>query len=172
MTIFLSLQTLFQSQKDFPASQQNLACMVRGRSPSTSSRSFTSTNYNKSRRSASSIRGYQEQSLTNSIYGYEVEKSIRTQDLNKFYYRRINFSGLHPYRAYRRISLTPQQRATRLQWSHERRQWVDEWDHILFSDELRFCLWPNDGRIRIYVDIMVTNFAICLKEAIQTRRWA
>jgi hypothetical protein len=87
-------------------------------------------------------------------------------------YRRINFSGLHPYRAYRRISLTPQQRATRLQWSHERRQWVDEWDHILFSDELRFCLWPNDGRIRIYVDIMVTNFAICLKEAIQTRRWA
>jgi hypothetical protein len=49
---------------------------------------------------------------------------------------------------------------------------VDEWDHILFSDELRFCLWPNDGRIRIYVDIMATNFAICLKEAIQTRRWA
>src|SRR5699024_10726939 len=27
--------------------------------------------------------------------------------------------------------------------------WQEEWDHIVFSDESRLCLWRNDGRVRV-----------------------
>ncbi|KAH0811729.1 hypothetical protein GEV33_011061 [Tenebrio molitor] len=97
---------------------------------------WMSANYKKSRRLASSVQDYQGQRSINSIYGYGVEKSFRTQDLNKYYLSQKNSSGLHAYGAYRRIPLTPQQRAATLQWCQERRQWVDEWDHIAFRGSL------------------------------------
>lgn len=64
-------------------------------------------------------------------------------------YRRIASFGLHAYRPNRRLPLTAPQKAARLAWCQERRNWVDEWNHIVFSDESRFCLWQNDGRRRV-----------------------
>ncbi|KAH0810072.1 hypothetical protein GEV33_012718 [Tenebrio molitor] len=83
-------------------------------------------NYNKLRRPASSIHDYQGQSSINSICGYGVEKSITTQDLNKYHLSQKNSSGLHAYGAYRRIPLTPQQRAATL--SYLKKQSRGAWD--------------------------------------------
>ncbi|MBJ3756070.1 transposase [Salmonella enterica subsp. enterica serovar Derby] len=37
-----------------------------------------------------------------------------------------------------------------LQWCVERRTWTTEWHDIIFSDESRFCLQHQDGRIRVW----------------------
>lgn len=64
-------------------------------------------------------------------------------------YRRIQGFGLHSYRPTRCLPLTAAHKRARLEWCRVRRNWTEEWDQIIFSDESRFCLWRNDGRIRV-----------------------
>lgn len=64
-------------------------------------------------------------------------------------YRRIRSFGLSSYRPLLTLPLTPVHRARRLEWCDERRNWVQEWQRVVFSDESRFCLWAHDGRGRV-----------------------
>ena len=64
-------------------------------------------------------------------------------------YHRLRLMGLTSYRPRLVLPLAPQHRRQRLDWSNERRNWGDEWHHIAFSDESRFCLGGHDGRGRV-----------------------
>ncbi|GFU29618.1 uncharacterized protein TNCV_2408441 [Trichonephila clavipes] len=48
-----------------------------------------------------------------------------------------------------RISLTANHRRLCLQWAHEHRFWQAGWHLVIFSEESRFNLWDQDGRIRV-----------------------
>lgn len=65
--------------------------------------------------------------------------------------RRLREVGLRARRPYRGIVLTPRHRRTRLLWArrHFRLTGAD-WASILFTDESRFTLQGNDGRLRCY----------------------
>ncbi|RZB49909.1 DDE Tnp 1 7 and/or HTH Tnp Tc3 2 domain containing protein [Asbolus verrucosus] len=62
---------------------------------------------------------------------------------------KIRSFGLRSYRPLLTLPLTPEHRARRLEWCRERSHWVQEWDHVVFSNESRFCLWTHDGRKRV-----------------------
>ena len=50
-----------------------------------------------------------------------------------------------------RIPLTPRHRRLRLAWCRQHLRWNrHEWSRVLFTDESRFNLHFNDGRIRVY----------------------
>lgn len=64
-------------------------------------------------------------------------------------YHRLRTMGLRSYRPHLVLPLTENHRRQRRDWCVERQQWNDEWNHIAFSDESRFCLGGHDGRQRI-----------------------
>lgn len=63
--------------------------------------------------------------------------------------RRLLRCGLPARRPLLRLPLTNVHKHARLQWCMERRHWGQEWQQIVFSDESRFCLFENDGRILV-----------------------
>ena len=72
-----------------------------------------------------------------------VNVSVRTA------YRRLLAANLRSRRPLLRIPLGPQHRRARINWSNEHLQWEDEWKKVLFTDESRFCMDFNDGRVRV-----------------------
>lgn len=64
-------------------------------------------------------------------------------------YRRIHSFKLFSYRPHFRLPLTREHMRARLEWCIERDQWGEGWNHVIFSDESRFCLWKSDGRLRV-----------------------
>nr|CAH7712141.1 unnamed protein product [Callosobruchus chinensis] len=52
-------------------------------------------------------------------------------------YRKIRTYGLLSYRPRLTLLLT---------WCQERAHWNQEWNHVVYSGESRFCLWAYDGR--------------------------
>ncbi|UYV70771.1 hypothetical protein LAZ67_8000553 [Cordylochernes scorpioides] len=64
--------------------------------------------------------------------------------------RRLQKSVLSSRRPLLRLSFTQNHRRLRRQWCDERRMWTAEWNEIVFTDELRFCLQYHDGRIRVW----------------------
>ncbi|GFS92591.1 transposable element Tcb1 transposase [Trichonephila clavipes] len=59
-------------------------------------------------------------------------------------------SGLFARRPLLGLPLTQNHRSLRRQWCDERRTWVEEWNEVVFTDELRICLQHHDGRIRVW----------------------
>ncbi|GBO19986.1 Transposable element Tc1 transposase, partial [Araneus ventricosus] len=47
------------------------------------------------------------------------------------------------------IPLTPKHCRLRLAWCQARAHWRTEWRSVVFSDESRFCLGANDGRVLV-----------------------
>lgn len=65
--------------------------------------------------------------------------------------RRLHQAGLRCHRPAIVPDMNAQHERHRLRWCHHRRRWNRvEWGNILFSDESRFCLKKNDGRIRVW----------------------
>ncbi|RVE49097.1 hypothetical protein evm_006218 [Chilo suppressalis] len=49
------------------------------------------------------------------------------------------------------LKFTVAHRRLRLQFAHEHSEWtLDQWGHVLFSDETRVCLYGSDQRRRVY----------------------
>ncbi|GFX81075.1 hypothetical protein TNCV_1910681 [Trichonephila clavipes] len=49
------------------------------------------------------------------------------------------------------LPLTPENRQLRLQWCQARSMWnVTDWQKVVFSDESRFVLGPEDNRVRVW----------------------
>ena len=72
-----------------------------------------------------------------------VNCSVRTV------YRRLLKSKLRSHKPLVRIPLSPQHRRLRVQWCRDHLGWNNEWQNIMFTDESRFVLDFNDGRVRI-----------------------
>ena len=65
--------------------------------------------------------------------------------------RRLHVSGLRNRRPLRRLTLTPQNRAARLAFARNHLNWRQpNWRRVLFTDEVRFCIDPDDRRVRIW----------------------
>lgn len=64
---------------------------------------------------------------------------------------RLRERNLRPRRQAVRPVLLPRHRIARQAWARQHRQWTrQEWSAVLFSDESRFSLQHNDGRILVY----------------------
>lgn len=65
--------------------------------------------------------------------------------------RRLRAQGLRARRPFRGLILTPHHRQLRDRWArqHQRMTRAD-WADVLFTDESRFNLYHNDGRMRVY----------------------
>ena len=63
--------------------------------------------------------------------------------------RRLLRAGLVARMPLRRLPLFRHHQRLRLQWARERRHWRAEWRNVVFSDESRFNMSYNDGRIRV-----------------------
>jgi transposase len=65
--------------------------------------------------------------------------------------RRLHNVGLYARRPVRCVPLTPAHRRTRIQWAREHLNWSrGDWARVLFSDESRFTLQPDSGRVLIW----------------------
>ena len=71
------------------------------------------------------------------------------------------------HRPFRGQKLTPQHQQRRLNWAVAHRNWVGEWDDVLFSDECRFCIdnvnngdrvWRQRGQRYAAINIKEHNF--------------
>ena len=64
---------------------------------------------------------------------------------------RLHDSGLRARRPNVVPVLTQRHRQARLQWAREHRGWtLNQWSRVIFSDESRFAVDHNDGRIRVW----------------------
>ncbi|GFV41131.1 transposable element Tcb1 transposase [Trichonephila clavipes] len=65
--------------------------------------------------------------------------------------RRLHMNGLYARVPRICVSLSVQSRGARLKWSREYGSWtLSDWGNIMFTDELRFALEPDDKHIRIW----------------------
>nr|KAG5697443.1 hypothetical protein BaRGS_029334 [Batillaria attramentaria] len=65
----------------------------------------------------------------------------------QFYY---HMADLHCHRPYRGQVLTARHRQNRLNWTLAHRQWRQEWERVVFSDECRFVVNSIDNRVRVW----------------------
>ncbi|KFM62726.1 Transposable element Tc1 transposase, partial [Stegodyphus mimosarum] len=66
-------------------------------------------------------------------------------------HRRLTEKGLRSQRPLRQLPLTSVQRQARLQWCRAHSRWnFTDWSRIVFSDEFRFELSPDDQRRRVW----------------------
>ena len=66
--------------------------------------------------------------------------------------RRLYSYNLHTRISRRKILISRVNRLRRIRWATRVRDWTLEnnWRHFVFSDESRFCLSSNDGRVRVW----------------------
>ena len=85
------------------------------------------------------------QAATSSAKQYGISKQTVLRRL------RQARQPIRPRRSYVGQVLTARHRAARLQWVHWHFRWGrQQWARVLFSDESRFNLSHNDGRIRVF----------------------
>lgn len=78
--------------------------------------------------------------------------------------RRLVQRGLIARRPLLRLPLTLDNRRLRHLWGVEHRHWRAEWQQVIFSDESRFNLSNNDGRIRVRRHRGERNLEGCIRQ--------
>ncbi len=64
---------------------------------------------------------------------------------------RLRQNNLRPRRPWRAPQRSPQQRVQRYRWSRNFENWtLDQWRCVLFTDEVRICLVPDNNRRRVW----------------------
>lgn len=64
---------------------------------------------------------------------------------------RIHSNSLRSRRVWRGPKLTPHHRAVRYQWARNHEMWnLNQWHSVLFTDEVRICLTPDNNRQRVW----------------------
>ncbi|CAB5202695.1 unnamed protein product [Rhizophagus irregularis] len=100
-----------------------------------------------------------------------LKRIIRTRDWNRFcnsdVTNRLNTSldatlhhntirsclhseGLGSYTVRKKPHLTAKHRTDRLKWCKEKKNWIEEWKQVVWSDESRFALFQSDGQARVW----------------------
>ena len=65
--------------------------------------------------------------------------------------RRLRMAGIRAFRPFRGMALTLLHRQRRIQWARTVRRWQRrDWERVMFTDESRFNMFRNDGRVRVY----------------------
>lgn len=65
--------------------------------------------------------------------------------------KRLKEKGIRSYRAATGPLLTTQHRVQRLRYAQNHGNWnLRHWSHVLFTDESRFCLHPDDRRVKVW----------------------
>ncbi|GFU00736.1 transposable element Tc1 transposase [Trichonephila clavipes] len=80
-----------------------------------------------------------------------IRRAPRTRVSTPTIHRRLTERNLHSYRPLRHLPPTPVRCRARLQWFMSLSGWNHaDWGHIVFSDESRFHLCPDDHRRRVW----------------------
>ena len=101
-------------------------------------------------------RFIEHQALTmRKVPANEVRRRLRvptnTNVSNQTVRNRLRGIGLRARRPLRRPRLTQAHRAARRVWAGQNRRWTrQDWANVLFTDESRFLLEPDDRRIRVW----------------------
>ncbi|GFU64371.1 transposable element Tcb1 transposase [Trichonephila clavipes] len=91
-----------------------------------------------------------DRSVTSRTVAQHIESVTHHSVSDRTIRRRLQQSGLSAKRPLLGLLLTQNHRRLRRQWCNERRMWVAEWNEVVFTDESRFCLQHQDGRIRVW----------------------
>jgi len=122
-----------------------------GRPPSTSARD--------DRVMINAVRG--ERFMPYRVIAANLPFRMSRQTLN----RRVVLLGFRSRRPLLRIPLSPANRAARLLWCTERRNTdAAYWNTVVFSDESRFNLDFNDGRVRVHRRVSERYMEACIIE--------
>lgn len=97
-------------------------------------------------------------------YRLQRQQNLALQRLSlRSLQRRAMQLGFRAFRPIIRIPLTPLNRSNRLIWCNERLHWSNEnWQKVVFSDESRFCLDMQDGRVRVRRQITERFLDCCI----------
>lgn len=81
---------------------------------------------------------------------------------------RLHHVGLYARRPMACVSLTVDQRAARRRWAQEHLSWGrDEWSNVLFTDESRFSVQPDNRRILIWREPGTRNNPAFVHESVR-----
>ena len=94
---------------------------------------------------------------------YENFVSSTSVNVSKFTLRRY----LHKLKVYGRIGakkpfVNAANRMKRLSWAKKRKNWIDEWEKIIWSDESRFVVFGGDGKRYVWRTIYEKYNPNCL----------
>ena len=65
--------------------------------------------------------------------------------------RRLHAGGLYARRLVKKAALLLRHRDARLQWAQQHVRWTrQQWQTVMFTDEMRACLRHTDGRKRVW----------------------
>ncbi|GFU78074.1 uncharacterized protein TNCV_3151021 [Trichonephila clavipes] len=85
--------------------------------------------------------------VTRSKIRADVGVAIVPQTISR-HLAEANLKSKRPFHA---LSLTPEHRQLRLQWSQARSMWnVTDWEKVVFSDESQLVLGTDDNRVRVW----------------------
>jgi len=85
-----------------------------------------------------------------SVLTSKVNSTLGTTLHNDTVRKYLHNEGFGSYATKKKPLLTEKQQAKRLRWCKQKRNWVEEWKRIVWSDESRFCLFKSDGRTRVW----------------------
>ncbi|GFV05749.1 transposable element Tcb2 transposase, partial [Trichonephila clavipes] len=92
-------------------------------------------------------------------------------DFSQTVRNRLHEGGLYARRPMVCIPLTPRHRAARRRWAAEHRDWEQhDWSQVLFTDESRFSLESDTGRVLVWRDRGTRNNPAFVRERSQYRK--
>lgn len=93
----------------------------------------------------------QQRNATANVIRHHLRVATNTIISDQTTRNRLHAVNLRSRRAARRPKLTPAHRAARRAWCTGHVRWNHaQWNTVLFSDESRFCLEPDNRRIRVW----------------------
>ena len=98
-----------------------------------------------------SLTALRDRGVTSTVINHRLENVRATRVCARTVRRRLHEQGLVSRRPAACPALLAANRAQRLNFAREHRDWNDEeWGCVLFTDESRFCLRSPDGRERVW----------------------
>ena len=77
----------------------------------------------------------------------DVIKELELKVLENIVRRRLDIAGLFCFLAAKKPFISEKNRKARLEFAHAHKNWaIEQWSHILWSDESKFNLRHSDGK--------------------------
>ncbi|GBC42304.2 helix-turn-helix domain-containing protein [Rhizophagus irregularis DAOM 181602=DAOM 197198] len=97
------------------------------------------------------IKKYKETGSTEPKKCSGRPKVLTERDTRALKFRSyLHSEGLGSYTVQKKLHLTAKHRTDRLRWCKEKKNWIEEWKQVVWSDESRFALFQSDGRARVW----------------------
>ena len=96
--------------------------------------------------------------MLNNAFSATTGRRVSTQTVRN----RLHDAQLHSRRPRRGPQLTPRLHAVRYRWAQQHAEWTRQnWHQVLFTDECRICLQPDNRR----ADNLVCKVRMCVSIA-------